>query len=248
MFASLDIKINHMKLNGILILVIILLFGNLSCKNKTDNHLKLTQGLDTYIKTLENEFDLISAERKTLLEELSMFIAEEKKSDNTGKVIFICTHNSRRSHMSQLWAQVASYYYNIENIYCYSGGTEITAFNPRAVKALKKAGFQIEQMDSTSNPVYNVKYAEGVERVKGFSKKFSNEFNPQKEFIAVMTCSDADESCPLVPGAKYRVAIPYKDPKVSDNTPAEERIYNERSRQIAREMFYVFSKVNNILN
>lgn len=237
-----------MKSKGVLIAVISLLLGSLSCKNQTGNYLRLVQGLDSYVKTLESEFELISLERKALLEELSMFITEEKKSNNEGKVIFICTHNSRRSHMSQLWAQVAAYYYNIENIYCYSGGTEATAFNARAVKALRKAGFEIEQTDSTSNPVYKVKYAGGAEKVKSFSKKFSNEFNPQKEFIAVMTCSDADESCPLVPGAQYRVAIPYNDPKISDNTSSEEQIYGERCRQIAREMFYVFSKVESTLN
>ncbi len=237
-----------MKSKGVLIVVISILLGNLSCKNQTNNYLKLTQGLDSYIKTLESEFEQISLERKAQLEELSMYITKEKKSDNTGNIIFICTHNSRRSHMSQLWAQVAAYYYNIEDIYCYSGGTEITAFNPRAVRALEKAGFEIEQADSTFNPVYKVKYAKDADIVKNFSKKFSSEFNPQKEFIAVMTCSDADESCPLVPGAQYRVAIPYKDPKVSDNTPNEEQIYGERCRQIAREMFYVFSKVESTLN
>jgi hypothetical protein len=58
-----------------------------------------------------------------------------------------------------------------------------------------------------------------------------------------MTCSEADKNCPVVRGAAVRVALPYEDPKVADGTPAEAARYDERSRQIATEMFYLFSEV-----
>lgn len=199
-----------------------------------------------YVEGIEDDFSSIPDERKEQLEELALYVKTKNTSEEPSNLIFICTHNSRRSHMSQLWAQTAAHYYGIENVYSFSGGTEATAFNPRSVKALRKAGFSIEQTDSTSNPVYLVTYADGVEPVKGFSKKYDDEFNPQEDFVAVMTCSHADEACPLVYGSTLRVAIPYEDSKVADNTPEEEAKYDERCRQIATEMFYIFSKAKSI--
>lgn len=111
--------------------------------------------------------------------------------------------------MSQIWAQAAAHHYGFINVYNYSGGTESTAFNSRSVRALLKAGFDIEQTDSSANPVCLVRYAEGKEPIKGFSKKYDDEFNPRENFVAIMTCSHADKNCPIVYGATLRVAIPY---------------------------------------
>jgi arsenate reductase len=212
-------------------------------KQVENNNPKLLASLENYLADIESAFEQIPEERKKLLSQLSAFIKSKNSLSQKSNLIFICTHNSRRSHMSQLWAQVAAFYYGVENVHCYSGGTEATAFNPRSVKALEKAGFQVEQTDSSSNPVYLVKYADGVDPVKGFSKKYDDEFNPRDNFAAIMTCSDADEACPIVIGADKRFAIKYEDPKVADNTPQEEERYDERCRQICVEMFYAFSKV-----
>lgn len=205
---------------------------------------ELLSGLANYSKNIEAEFGQIPDERKEQLKKISLYIKTKRASVEHTNLIFICTHNSRRSHMSQLWAQTAAHLYGIENVHCFSGGTEATAFNPRSVRALRKAGFRIEQTDSTSNPVYLVHYAEGIAPVKGFSKKYDDDFNPGENFLAIMTCSHADETCPIVYGATMRIAIPYEDPKESDNTPGEETAYDERCRQIATEMFYIFSQVN----
>jgi protein-tyrosine phosphatase/arsenate reductase len=126
-----------------------------------------------------------------------------------------------------------------------SGGTEATAFNPRAVKALQDAGVDISMADAGSgeNPVYMVSYAGGQEPLRAFSKKYDTGGNPTSNFCAVMTCSQADKNCPTVAGASLRVAIPYEDPKSYDGTPQEAEMYALRSRQIAREMFYLFSQV-----
>jgi len=58
-----------------------------------------------------------------------------------------------------------------------------------------------------------------------------------------MTCSQADEGCPFVPGAAVRIPITFEDPKAFDNTPLQAAKYAQRSMQIATEMFYVFSKI-----
>jgi arsenate reductase (thioredoxin) len=58
-----------------------------------------------------------------------------------------------------------------------------------------------------------------------------------------MTCDEADQDCPFVKGAALRISLPYEDPKVADGTPEEAARYDARSRQIATEMLYLFSKV-----
>jgi arsenate reductase (thioredoxin) len=196
------------------------------------------------IDELKKSFIEISEERKNLLINFAEYISQKLKDKKKVNLIFICTHNSRRSHMSQIWAQTAAHYFNIPNIKCFSGGTEATAFNPRAVKAIKESGFVIKKNDESENPIYLVSYSENAEPIKCFSKVYSDEFNPQKNFAAIMTCSDADENCPVVFGAEKRFPIRYNDPKEFDDTDLEEIKYKERFDQIGIEMLFIFKKVS----
>lgn len=195
------------------------------------------------VEQLVKEFDLIPNERKETLRELSEFVRDKVKSSQPVYLNFICTHNSRRSHLSQLWAQAAAYYYGIADVHCFSGGTEATAFNPRAVKAMQDAGFQIVIKKEGDNPVYDVRFGSDAEPVTAFSKKYDDPFNHNKDFAAIMTCSHADENCPMVLGASKRIAITYNDPKDFDNTPQEAAKYKERVMQIGREILFTFSEV-----
>ena len=155
---------------------------------------------------------------------------------------YICTHNSRRSHLGQVWAAVAASYYNIKNVHTFSGGTEATAFNPNAIQALERAGFRIEKTSLESNPLYKVYYS-NEDYVTCFSKVYSNAANPSTDFAAIMTCTDADEKCPIVLGATVKIATPYEDPKAFDGTELQDDKYDERCQQIALECLYVFSHV-----
>ncbi|HEY8933685.1 MAG TPA: protein-tyrosine-phosphatase, partial [Cyclobacteriaceae bacterium] len=189
------------------------------------------------------EFNQIPSERKEILRELSLFIQRNVKANQPVYLNFICTHNSRRSHLSQLWAQAAAYYYGIPDVHCFSGGTEATAFNPRAVKAMQEAGFQITLMKEGDNPLYNVQFADDAKPVMAFSKKYDDPFNYNKDFAAIMTCSHADENCPMVLGAIKRIALTYDDPKDFDGTLQEKAKYKERALQIGREILFAFSQV-----
>ena len=191
------------------------------------------------------DFDQIPQERKDLLKSLTNYIQGKRNEKHPVQLIFICTHNSRRSHISQIWAQTAAEYYGIEGVKTFSGGTEATAFNPRAVKAMQKAGFKIDKNGDDTNPRYSVKLSDSV-GVKAFSKKYDETPNPSENFCAVMTCGHADENCPFIPGAKARIPLTYDDPKDFDGTALEEAKYDERCRQIGTEIFYAFSLVGKI--
>jgi hypothetical protein len=126
----------------------------------------------------------------------------------------------------------------------FSGGTEHTAFNPRAIAALERAGFAIRQtLAGGDNPRYQVRFVGDGPAVEAFSKVYSESPNPSREFCAIMTCSQADEACPVVDGAAERIALTYDDPKASDGTPEEAATYDERCAQIAREMLFALSMV-----
>lgn len=187
----------------------------------------------------QHDFNQIPDERQKQLKKLAQFVHKKIKAGEEAQLIFICTHNSRRSHMGQLWASVAADYYGLQYVRTFSGGTEATAFNPRAVAALERAGFVIEKTSEGDNPHYRVANAFNGPTQEVFSKKYDDPANPQENFAAIMTCSQADQDCPLVPGAALRISIPYEDPKEADGTPEEAARYDERSKQIATEMFYV---------
>lgn len=204
---------------------------------------KLYPEIDRYLAERAGEFEQIDPERKSNLGKLAAFVKEQAKVGKTAKLTFICTENSRRSHMSQLFAEAAARFYGIENVEAFSGGTEATAFNPRSVSALKRVGFRIHKASRGTNPICEVSPGGALPRQTAFSKAFAHPSNPQSDFAAVMTCSQADASCPSVPGATLRVPVPYDDPKASDGTERETQTYDERCRQISREMLYVFSLV-----
>ena len=187
-------------------------------------------------------FAAISSERLQLLDEMAAYLLAKKRQGEEIRLNFICTHNSRRSQFSQIWAQTAAAYYGIE-AFCYSGGVEVTEFNLRAVAAIQRDGFKVVQKEG-ENPVYFVFYSEEEEPIVTFSKVYNDAINAPKDFAAVMTCDQADENCPVIPGAERRFPLRFEDPKAFDDGPLEEKIYSERSRQIAAELFYLFKKVS----
>lgn len=198
--------------------------------------------LENCIKQLN--FTSISMERKETLQPLIDYIQAKVTHQESVRLNLICTHNSRRSHLSQIWAQTAAAYHNIHNVFCYSGGTEATAMYPMVGKILEQQGFKIKMLSEGNNPVYAIKFSKNEPAIIAFSKSFDDDFNPKSNFAAIMTCSQADEGCPFILGAEKRIPITYEDPKAFDNTPQQAEKYEERSVQIAAEMMYVFSQIN----
>lgn len=195
------------------------------------------------VRSLSSTFPSIPSHRIEILKELASYIEEKILKNEKVDLVFICTHNSRRSHISQIWSQTAATYYDIPNVTSYSGGTDATAFNPRAVRAMERAGFEVIKKSDIENPVYAVSFSKTEEPMEVFSKKYDSKSNPQTKFAAIMTCSHADENCPIVAGMEKRIALPYDDPKEYDDTKLEEEKYSERVDEIGRELLYAFSLV-----
>lgn len=199
--------------------------------------------LNSTVAQFEREYDQIPPERKQILAQLTGFVQHRVNTRLAVDLNFICTHNSRRSHLSQLWGQAAAHYFGIDNVRCFSGGTEATAFNPRAVKAMQDAGFLITEKKAGDNPLYEVRFAGNAKPLLAFSKRYDDAVNQSTDFAAVMTCSHADENCPIIPGASARIALTYDDPKNFDGTALESAKYAERVHEIGREIMFAFSQV-----
>ncbi len=205
----------------------------------SEQMISLLPEIGQFVGTLQ--LDVVPEDRKVILQNLIEHFREKRNNVEQVNLNFICTHNSRRSQFAQVWGQTAAAYYGVE-VNSYSGGVEVTACDPRTVASLERTGFRIEK-EGEENPLYTVRYSEEAAPVKCYSKLFNDPANPTKDLVAVMTCSDADEDCPFIPGAEKRIALNYEDPKAFDGTPQEAGKYDECSRQIATEMFYVFEKI-----
>lgn len=197
--------------------------------------------ISNFLETLDTT--TIATERKEGLNKLADFLQQQLKENKEANITFICTHNSRRSHLSQIWAQTIAQHFNFKTITSYSAGTEATALFPTVLETLQNTGFKIENLSNAENSLYSIKYSENSHPIIGFSKTLDNSFNPESGFAAIMTCSQADGGCPFIAGAKLRLPLTYEDPKAFDNTPQQEEKYLERSKQIATELFYVFTQL-----
>jgi len=189
------------------------------------------------------DYSIIADHRKDLLKPLHDYVILKVKQKVEANLNFICTHNSRRSQIAQVWAKIISDYYGF-NINCFSGGTITTECNKRTIASFERMGFIIKNPGG-ENPHYELTYHEKRKSIIVFSKTYNDAINPRNNFAAIMTCTNADENCPIIPGAEKRISLPYEDPKVFDNCTQESEKYDERSLQIAMEMKYVFNTVSN---
>jgi len=185
----------------------------------------------------------IDTNRVQLLKSIASFITNELANNNSVNLNYICTHNSRRSQLSQVWSSYAAHYFSLSEVKNFSGGTEATAFFRNTVKTLQEVGFTFQIVDfSHQNPVYAINYKNGIEPIIGFSKLYDHIDN-QKPFIAITTCSNADENCPFIPDAIQRFHLPFVDPKSTDDTLQQAEKYLETNKQIAGEIHYIFKSI-----
>ncbi len=190
---------------------------------------------------------VLSEERELLLSKVVKEISRLYKKDNHINVNFICTHNSRRSQLGQVWSYFAADYFQL-NVDAFSGGTEVTAFHRNTVKTLKEVGFLFSVQEfSHVNPVYEIKFKNSKKTLLGFSKIFDHEINASP-YVVITTCNSADENCPFIPDAEARFHLPFVDPKYSDGTDEQSDVYMNTNIEVASEVYYIFSKLKESLN
>ncbi len=201
--------------------------------------------LQTYVNSVVDEFDKIPKNRKKVLNKISDYMYQEWQARHALQPLFICTHNSRRSQMAQVWLTAANQYYGVFTVNSFSGGSKATAFNIRAVESLRRVGIQVTKADTSSetNPVYKIVINQKYKPIYNYSKAYNNEENPQKDFFAIIVCSAKDESCPEAKEAKARFYLPYIDPRYADKTLSETKTYDDTCREVAREMFYLLAQL-----
>lgn len=190
----------------------------------------------------------IDSNREEVLLQIADKISKEYTDRKKLNLNFICTHNSRRSQFAQVWAFYAIYYFNLKNIFSYSGGTEATAFHRNTINALEDSGFNFN-VDTFlhQNPKYLINFEGYKTPLKVYSKVFDD---PENGFpyIAITTCDDADENCPFIPDAIDRFHLPFKDPKVSDTREDTKEVYAKTNIRISGEIFYIFREVQRQLS
>ena len=205
---------------------------------------ELIEPVRPYVRRVVQSFDSIPQSRQHALSEVADYIVNRIDSGQRAKLVFVCTHNSRRSHLSHIWCDTAATYFDVPQVETYSGGTEETACNIRTVRAMRRTGLSVVASTEGNNPIYLVQCSELRPPIRAYSKVYFADGNPTSEFAAMMCCASADEQCPMLEGADERFSLHYEDPKVADDTPAEPGRYDERSFEIAREMFFVMSEVS----
>ena len=219
------------------------------------NRAKLLAKLRSHADYLTTTFDMIDEPHRQAAQKLAEWMVANYATGKPIEVIVVCTGNSRRSILGSSMGNLAAAYYGLNDIRFYSGGTAPSAFNPRTVTALRDIGFDVAETGTeatrgsvkTLNPMLRVQWGEGLATIE-FSKHFSAEGNPSKDFAALMVCSEADAQCPTVPGASLRLSTPYLDPKIYDDSAFEAAKYNERRDDIGRMMLAAICQVRRELN
>lgn len=205
----------------------------------------MKEAILAYIEPLASLAQNISPERKVILKQISQFIVDRAKENNEAKLTYICTHNSRRSHFGQVWAQVLADYMGLSHVESFSGGTEETACHKNTLKALQSIGFDVSNLSTENNQKISI--GSGDREMLAWSKVYDAPENPQNAFCAILTCSEADQGCPYVAGAAKRIACPYQDPKQADGSSEETQAYLNTSMLIATECWYVMSEAKQAL-
>src|SRR5215470_8456282 len=160
--------------------IIALLCAGCATAPPSKSNANLLPALRPYVKEVAGEVGTISSERKEVLNTIANDVAARLEAGKPADMTFICTHNSRRSHMSQIWAATAAYYYGLDNVHTFSGGTQATACNCRTVAAMRRVGFDIQDATTGDNPVYLVRYATDRPVIRAYSKLYNADGNPKR--------------------------------------------------------------------
>ncbi len=202
----------------------------------------MNQSIQSLLKQFENEDRQIDFERKNQIKAIAETL-KQQHSSLPYQLIFVCTHNSRRSIFGQVWATVLANHYDIP-LKSYSGGTEVTAVNDNALTCLNYLGFEVQKSQKKDNPIVEVYYG-NADIIKCFSKLYNDTQNPSDNFYAIMLCEHAAENCPFIPSALKRFNLTYPDPKKFDGTHHQDNEYKKVALEIGQELSFLLRQLQN---
>ena len=130
-------------------------------------------------------------------------------------VLFICTHNSCRSHIAEgiLNSMFGSRYKG------FSAGLKKTQVNPYAVEVMKEIGIDLSM----------------------HSSKTLDKFSGEEFDIVVTVCDNARENCPFFPGKKV-IHKSFKDPSEFEGSIEDTlEVFRETRDEIKSWIFRYFS-------
>ena len=185
--------------------------------------------LNKYINKLENH--KLEYHQKKRIEIIVERLYNKIKSISL--IVFICTHNSRRSQFCEAWSKVLANRYGL-NISFSSAGTTKTSVYKEVINSLKRAGVDINE--------------KGILNIEGkTSILYSKTLDDIKEnkFISITNCTDAEKNCPLDPRSHLNLNIFYDDPKKFDGMENEKKEYDKTSVSIAAEINVIFKSLVN---
>ena len=112
------------------------------------------------------------------------------------RVLFLCTHNSARSQMAEGWLRRVGG----SQVEVASAGTEATRVRPLAARAMSEIG---------------------VDLSAHASKTFERFLGQSWDYV-ITVCDDANEACPVFPGARHRLHWSFPDPSKAGGTDEEQ--------------------------
>jgi arsenate reductase len=124
------------------------------------------------------------------------------------RVLFLCTHNSARSQMAEGWLR----HLGGDRYQAASAGTEVTRVRPLAARAMAEVGVDLS----------------------GHTSKTLERFLGERWDEVITVCDDANEACPLFPGAARRRHWSFPDPSKAAGSEAEQLAFYRRVRDAIR--------------
>ncbi len=204
---------------------------------------KLYPILNEYVKDFPKEFRKIPEDRRYRLNEIVYFLEEQQERKAPWQVTFISTNQSSVSHMTQVWSKVAAFYFGMAKYQSFSAGIKPEPISTNTILAMEKAGFIVYKTEVGGMDVYRVKYSYNLEPIVVFPKKLNYVKNPFDNFMAVFVDENADMNTQNIKGTYNRLLLNYNDPVGYSGSGLEDQIYDKSCKQIAVEMFYVFSQL-----
>ena len=223
-----------------LLICILIIYIHPFIANAQTGPRKLYPILHNYVRNLYDHYEAIPEDRRRILEELASYIRGNIQTNAKTELLFIGTNNSTRTQFARIWAETAAYYYRIDGLSFFSGGTSPGPIDTPTILALEDAGFIIYKIENGNSLYYEIKYSYNLDPLIIYSQKYNDDGQPNINFASIVVCANADINLPVIKGTNFRTSLHYFDPKAYLGAPNELDQYKLKCHKIALEMFYLF--------